>query len=61
MTTDHKKLNHYETLKEKHEMLDKKIVEAFNHHDNDESIRKLKIKKLHVKEELERLKKEMKA
>jgi hypothetical protein len=58
--SNNKKLSHYKAIKEKHENLDKQITEAYNHYDNDEFIRKMKIDKLHLKEEIDQLEKELK-
>lgn len=58
---DNKKLNHYKALKEKHEHLDKKILDAYTHYENDDRVRKMKVEKLLLKEELDRLEKEIKS
>lgn len=50
---------HIETLKEKHEELDQKIIEAYAHYDPDVKIKDLKIEKLQVKKEIEWLEKEI--
>lgn len=52
MTTSEKMMGHYNSLKEKHDKLDKEIEDAFNHHEDDLKINEMKAKKLHLKEQM---------
>lgn len=52
MSTPEKLLSHYKSLKVKHDLLDKKIEEAYNHYTDDNEIHKMKLDKLHLKEEM---------
>lgn len=52
MGTVEKLMGHYESLKEKHEKLDREIEDAFNHHVDDVKIHEMKAKKLHLKEQM---------
>jgi hypothetical protein len=42
-------------IKAKHDALDKTINEAYNHYVDDLKINKLKLEKLHLKEEIDRI------
>jgi hypothetical protein len=52
MTTPEKMMGHYDSLKEKHDKLDKEIQDAYNHHVDDTKINKMKSDKLHLKEQM---------
>ena len=52
MSTPEKLMSHYKSLKIKHDALDKKIEESYNHFIDDTEIHKMKIEKLHLKEEM---------
>lgn len=52
-------MSHYKTVKSKHDELDKKISNAYNHYINDIELNKMKIEKLHLKEEMSRLEQEI--
>lgn len=52
MSTPEKMIGHYESLKSKHDLLDKQIEEAYNHHEDDLKIQQMKNKKLHLKEQM---------
>jgi hypothetical protein len=45
-------IGHYNSLKEKHDVLDKEIEKAYNEHANDIEINKMKTDKLHLKEQM---------
>lgn len=45
--------NHIKHLEEQHKELDFSIKEAYNHHDADEKVKELKIKKLQLKKTIE--------
>ena len=45
--------HHLEHLKEKHLILENKIIDAYNHYDADEIVKILKIDKLKLKLEIE--------
>ena len=47
-----KMIGHYNSLKEKHDKLDKEIQDAFNHHVDDTKLHEMKAKKLHLKEQM---------
>lgn len=51
--------SHIDQLKEKHDKLDKLIQDAHNHWDSDTSIKDLKIKKLYIKSEIDKLENEL--
>jgi hypothetical protein len=59
MSTREKMVSHYKNIKEKHDILDKKIQEAYNHYTKDEDIHKMKQEKLVLKEEMFRIEKEL--
>jgi hypothetical protein len=48
--------NHLKHLEEIHRKLDKKIERNYNHYLNDIDLKKLKLEKLTLKEEIEKLK-----
>ena len=52
MSTTEKLMHHWSNLKEKHSKIDKQIKDSYNHYDKDEVVHKLKIEKLHLKEEM---------
>lgn len=60
MLTEQKLESHYSHLKEKHDQLDKMIVDAYNHYIDDNEVHKMKVEKLHVKEEMEQIKSKLK-
>jgi len=49
--------NHLNRLVEKHQMLDKEVIQMQINHASDYQIRELKKKKLHLKEEIARMEK----
>ena len=51
--------NHIEHLKQKHYLLELEIEDCYNHFDPDEKVRELKAKKLVLKQEIDRLEKEI--
>lgn len=53
MTNAHKLIHHIETLKEKHDELDKQIEELYKHHTDDFKVEELKKKKLKLKDEIQ--------
>jgi uncharacterized protein YdcH (DUF465 family) len=59
MITHEKLKHHWDHLRIKHNDLDKKIKEAYDHYDKDEVVHKMKIEKLHIKEEMNRVEKQM--
>jgi hypothetical protein len=59
MSNRDKIISHAKTIREKHDALDKKIEEAYNHYTDDETITKMKIEKLHLKEELVNIEREI--
>ena len=52
MSTSEKLKSHYNSLKEKHDLLDKQIAEAYNKHTDDIEVNKMKHNKLHLKEQM---------
>jgi hypothetical protein len=52
MTTPEKMMGHYDSLKEKHDKLDKEIQDAYNHHVDDIKLNEMKATKLHLKEQM---------
>ena len=56
---DEKKRTRLIYLKKQHRDLDKGIVTAFKMHTEDQVVSKLKLKKLHLKEEIVKLEKEL--
>jgi hypothetical protein len=59
MSNRDKIISHAKAIREKHDALDKKIEEAYNHYTDDETITKMKIEKLHLKEELVNIEREI--
>jgi len=53
MITAGKLIHHIESLNEKHEALDRQIIDMQQHHDNDLKIEELKKKKLKLKDEIQ--------
>jgi len=49
----HKLIHHIESLKEKHDELDKKIEDLYAHHANDFQLENLKKQKLKIKDEIQ--------
>lgn len=47
--------HHINHLKEKHSIIDNKIKDSYNHHEPDEILKKLKIEKLTLKQEIDSL------
>jgi uncharacterized protein YdcH (DUF465 family) len=52
MITREKLVHHYESLKEKHDELDKQISQLYEHHTDDLKVESLKKKKLKLKDEM---------
>ena len=48
--------HHLRVLEEKHDILDKEIHEEYKHHVDDAELKKKKIKKLEIKQEIELIK-----
>lgn len=59
MSTAEKLMHHWDSLKNKHDKLDKQIKESYNHYDKDELVHKLKVEKLHIKEEMSNIEKQL--
>ncbi len=53
MITREKLIHHIETMRERHDDLDKQIKELYEHHANDLKVEELKKKKLKLKDEIE--------
>lgn len=53
MITREKLIHHIETMRERHDELDKQIKELYEHHANDLKVEELKKKKLKLKDEIE--------
>jgi hypothetical protein len=53
MITREKLIHHLESLREKHDDLDKEIQELYAHHTDDMKVEALKKKKLKIKDEME--------
>ncbi len=53
MTTREKLIHHVEHLKEKHDNLDKRIKELYEHHTDEFKVEDLKKQKLKIKDEIE--------
>ena len=51
--------NHLKVLEERHRELDKKITEDYDHHLNSDEYNKEKKEKLHLKEEIAKLKEQI--
>jgi len=47
--------SHYKVVKSKHDDLDKKIVDAYNHYEDDVEIHKMKVEKLYLKKEMAKI------
>ena len=60
MITEQKLESHFKVIKTKHDALDKMIVEAYNHYIDDNDVHKMKIEKLHLKEEMDRIRSKLK-
>lgn len=56
MITEDKLESHLKVIKEKHDALDKMIVEAYNHYIDDNEVHKMKVEKLRLKEEMDQIK-----
>ena len=59
MITKEKLQNHIEHLREKHHEVDKLLLEADAHWEENERINNLKKQKLHIKDEIARLEKQI--
>jgi uncharacterized protein YdcH (DUF465 family) len=59
MITKEKLQNHIEHLKEKHKEVDKLLIEADAHWEDNERINNLKKQKLQIKDEIARLEKQI--
>lgn len=59
MITPEKLQHHIVHLKEKHDLLDKEIQELESHHSNHEKVTELKKEKLHLKDEIEKFKRQL--
>jgi len=55
MITREKLIHHAETLRERHDDLDKEITKLFNQHADDMKVENLKKQKLKLKDEIEKL------
>ncbi len=53
MITREKLIHHIETMRERHDELDKQIKELYEHHANDLKVEELKKKKLKLKHHIE--------
>lgn len=60
MITPEKIKHHIAHLQEQHDELDKQIQELYKHHTEDLKVEELKKKKLHLKDEIERFKNQIK-
>lgn len=54
-----KDLSHLEQLELKHQELDKKIKEGYTNYLDDSSLHKMKQEKLHIKDQIEQVKKKV--
>ena len=52
MSMKEKLAGHYDSLKRKHDQLDSKIKDMYNHYNSDQELTDLKLKKLRLKEEM---------
>lgn len=59
MVTKEKIEHHISHLEEKHDKIDKDITELYNQHENDLKIETLKKIKLHLKDEIEKFRKQL--
>jgi hypothetical protein len=50
---------HLKLLKEKHDLLDKKIKQEYNHHLDDIKLKEMKLKKLELKQEMFKIEKKI--
>ena len=57
--TREKLIHHIESLREKHDALDKEIQELYEHHTDDMKVEALKKKKLKIKDEMEQTSKKL--
>ena len=60
MITPEKIKHHIAHLQEQHDALDKQIQELYAHHTDDFKVEDLKKKKLHLRDEIERFKNQVK-
>jgi uncharacterized protein YdcH (DUF465 family) len=60
MGTIEKMMSHYETLKDRHDILDKKINAEYSHHIDNHILTVMKKQKLHLKDEMYRIESELK-
>jgi uncharacterized protein len=60
MMTREKLIHHLESLREKHDDLDKQITELYEHHADDMKVESLKKKKLKIKDEIEQTSQKLK-
>ena len=58
--TREKLIHHLESLREKHDDLDKEIHELYEHHTDDMKVEALKKKKLKIKDEMEQTSQKLK-
>lgn len=58
--TEEKLNSHYKVVKSKHDILDKLIVDAYNQYIDDNEVHKMKLEKLHLKEEMDRIQNQLK-
>jgi hypothetical protein len=59
MSEREKLISHIKHVQSKHDLLDKQIKEAYNHYTDDIAINKMKVEKLHLKEEISRFEQEL--
>jgi uncharacterized protein YdcH (DUF465 family) len=59
MSTVEKMMSHYGNLKQKHDTLDSEIEKAYNHHVEDEVVHQMKKEKLHLKEQMFEIEKQL--
>jgi hypothetical protein len=60
MITREKLIHHLESLREKHDELDRQIQELYNHHTDDMKVEALKKKKLKIKDDMEQTSQKLK-
>jgi hypothetical protein len=60
MITREKLIHHLESLREKHDELDKEIQTLYEHHTDDMKVEALKKKKLKIKDEMEQTSQKLK-
>ena len=51
--------HHLQSIKEKHDQLEKQIKDQYDHREDDTKIKELKLRKLKLKEEMEIIKKKI--